>query len=67
MDQETKRMDVCPTKKISRIRLLFPVYVETSKTTSAKTLGTPASAIAFKAATATVFSSFINHMGAGSP
>ncbi len=128
-------MNVCPMKKISRIRLLFPVfvfllwaprpsycaiaYVGTSTTTCAQTLGTAASqkrsvgtfttaggvcwfrkklhpgavtptmvwlavfhatlttttaspgpdsmssAIAFETATATVFSNFINHMGAG--
>jgi hypothetical protein len=135
MDQETKRMDVCPMKKISRIRLLFPVFVfllwaprpsycaiahdGTSATTCAQTSGTAASqmrsldtsttaggvcwfrkklhagavtpsmvwlavfhatlttttaspgpdsmssAIAFEAATATVFSNFINRMEAG--
>ena len=134
MDQETKRMDVCPMKKISRIRLLFPVFIfllwaprpsycaiahgGTSATTCAHTSGTVASqmrslgtcttaggvcwfgkklhpgavpptmvwltvfhatltttpsspgpdsvssAIAFELATATVFSNFINCMGA---
>ncbi len=58
LDQETKRMDVCPMKKISRIRLLFPVFVfllwaprpsycaishdGTSTTTCAKAFGTAA-------------------------
>lgn len=135
MDQETKRMDACPMKKISRIRLLFPLfvfllwaprpsycaiaYVELTTATCVQAFGTAASrtrllrtstasgdvcwfrkklypgivtptlvwlgsfraaltstptspgadsvssAIAFEAATATVFSNFTNHMGAG--